>query len=119
MQRILHTVCMAPTAEFVENIQRVYLQNLIKLMKAADISLPYSQAASRDFLALFPVATMEQLDSRLRSYCTAHPKFMNVHIEFLRLKEQTQTKELLTKMRTLMKNDKPGAALHIVGASSL
>lgn len=99
--------------ELIEKIHKSFLHLLISLMETAQINLEYSRSATRDFLNLFPTPSFDQLNVKIKKYTETHPEFKNIYIEFLKLQENTQTEDVLSKMRSFMKTNQLDKAVRI------
>lgn len=104
---------MLISAAFIDKVLQAFLTILISLMDSASITLKYSRTATRDFLHLFPSNSIEELHAKLKTYAEAHPEFKSIYIEFMKLRESNQTDDVLTKMRSLMKENNLDKAIQV------
>lgn len=84
------------------------------MLKEGKIDRNRAKNSAQAFLKLLPFENDNDLLLKLATFGNEFPLFTNLHVYGLGLIEEQKTKEVLEKMRHLMKNDSIDQAINLV-----
>lgn len=97
----------------IKDVEVEYLRQLTKLLKEGKADRVLARASAQAFLKILPFADDNDMLLKIGNYGEEFPLFARLHVYALGLIEETKTKEVLEKMRNLMKNDHIDEALSL------
>lgn len=98
----------------IKNVEIEYLRQLTKILKEGKADRVLAKTSAQAFLKLLPFADDNDMLLKLGNYGEEFPLFTKLHVYALGLIEELKTKEVLAKMRVLMKNDNIEQAINLV-----
>ena len=98
----------------IKNVEVEYLRQLTKILKEGKADRILAKTSAQAFLKLLPFADENDMLLKLGNYGEEFPLFTKLHVYALGLIEELKTKEVLEKMRNLMKNDDIDKAINLV-----
>ena len=98
----------------IKDVEVEYLRQLTKLLKEGKADRVLAKTSAQAFLKLLPFADDNDMLLKLGNYGEAFPLFTKLHVYALGLIEELKTKEILEKMRVLMKDNNIDGAIQLI-----
>jgi hypothetical protein len=100
--------------KFIDQLDDNFLQILIDILKNGIMAVEPARAITREYLALKPFPTFQDLKTKIKDFVTKHNEFAKINIFILQKEEDEKTQGLLTKMKDLMNQNRVEEALNLV-----
>ena len=103
-----------PIDVLLEKSETDYLKILINLLKGGKVEVETAKVMTREFLALSPFGSVEDLKQKIKIFSDIHTFFGELYISLLQHIEDQKLSDVLGKMRSLLKQNKIEEALKVV-----
>ena len=100
--------------KLIKDVEVEYLRQLTKVLKEGKADRILAKTSAQAFLKLLPFADDNDMLLKLGNYGKEFPLFTKLHVFALGLVEELKTKEVLEKMRILMKGGSIDKAINLV-----
>lgn len=107
-------IYMAVSDLFVKNIEVEYLRLLASLLRNGKINRQYAQDSAKEFLALLPFTTPDDIHDKIKSYTEKFESLIPLHAYVVNEIDKNQTHTVLEKMRSLIKNNEIDEAVTLI-----
>ncbi|KKQ36547.1 MAG: hypothetical protein US54_C0064G0015 [Candidatus Roizmanbacteria bacterium GW2011_GWA2_37_7] len=98
----------------IKNIEVEYLRQLTNILKEGKADRTLAKTSAQAFLKLLPFADDNDMLLKLGNFGEEFPLFTKLHVYALGLIEELKTKEVLEKMRKLMKDNDIDGAIQLI-----
>jgi len=98
---------------FIREIEIEYLRQLANMLKTGKIDVPTARASAKKYLTYLPFLSPEDLMAKTNDFIKAFPMLGTYHLYIAREIEDIKTKQVLAKMRHMMKNDNIDEAISL------
>lgn len=99
---------------FIKNVEIEYLRLLANLLKKGGIDRQYAQDSAKEFLALLPFSSADDLHDKIKSYTEKFMYLIPLHSYVVNEIDKNKTHSILDKMRTLIQNNEIDEAVKLV-----
>lgn len=100
--------------ELQDKLERKYLQILIGYLRSESIDQATTNESAQAFLALEPIANMEDAKSKMDFFVNKFPKFLHLVGYLSSLESEEKTKDVVDEMQKHLRSDNIDAALSVV-----
>lgn len=98
-----------------EELEKLFLDQLINLLKSAKIEVAPAKLSTKEFLALQPFVSIEEINAKMKLFGQTHPDFNVVYEQFTSSSDTVETKKILDQIQRIIKESGPTAALQSIG----
>lgn len=98
----------------IEKTELDFLDKLVIFLRNGTISFEDGKTLTREFLAMTPFTSEEDLQDKIKQFIAVHRNFEGIYITLLNFHEQSKTQELLKRMQEHIKDNKIDEALQLV-----
>ncbi len=100
--------------ELQEKLERKYLQILIGYLRSESIDQATTNESAQAFLALEPIATVEEAKSKMEFFVSKFPQFSDLMSHLSSLESEMKTKDIIDEMQKHLRTNNIDAALSLV-----
>lgn len=104
------------TMEILDFIEGVYLQIIIDDLRRGKLNTQAAQGMSQAFIALLPFNSVEDINTKLKTFTSEYPLMHNLYMAVLNYEDEIFLQDKLTNLRgelkQLLGQDPPNIAQH-------
>lgn len=104
---------MQPSEDLIIEFENHFLRQLIHLLEKHKITVEKAKEATESYLTSYPFNSEEDMKNKLKEFCLHYPEFQTVETLFKKYDEQKKMNNLLTMMRSHLKDNNLGEVLKL------
>jgi len=102
------------THPLIDKVEREYLKILADNLRNGSLKLEEAKNHTREFLSLLPFSSFDDFKKKIYEFTLTKPLYQRIYLMILNYEEEIKTKNLLERMRVLIKENNFEEALKVV-----